>query len=85
MESTHFQEQQKQQRKLSIKSNPMEAIEFLHDFLMLYSTLEQAKDDWACRKLGIADLKTSKQYHAFVYVSGIIHAISLLYSLNLYL
>ena len=46
----------------------MEAVEFVHDFLTLYSTLEQAKEDWACRKLGIADVKTSKQHHALLYV-----------------
>jgi len=60
------EDQQGKQRKLSTKSTPMESLEFLYDFLMLYSTLEQIKDDWACRKLAIPVLKSSKQYSAFM-------------------
>ena len=53
-------------RKLSLKETPMESTEFLHDFLLLHSTLEQIKDDWACRKLGVLSIKTTKLHRAFL-------------------
>ncbi len=49
----------------------LKSVEFLHSFLLLYSKLEKAKDDWACRKLGIPSFTTTKSYCNFMYVIGI--------------
>ncbi|XP_065070456.1 uncharacterized protein LOC135695319 isoform X3 [Rhopilema esculentum] len=70
-------ESKKSQLKLSTKGKPMEALQFLNDFLILYSTLEQIKDDWACRKLGVSAVKSTKTYRSFmtIYKSDVMQVI----------
>eukprot|EP00794_Sanderia_malayensis_P005905 gene5905-6590_t len=52
--------------KLSLRDDPLSAVSFLRNFLLLYSRLEQAKDEWACRKLGILNLNSTKAYRNFM-------------------
>ncbi|XP_048579860.1 uncharacterized protein LOC5511107 isoform X2 [Nematostella vectensis] len=52
--------------KLSHSTNPKAAVKLINMFLLICSRLEVLKTDWGCRKLGVNEISSTKNYRAFL-------------------
>ena len=46
-----------------ISQEPIAALQFLHEFLLMSVRVQQLKKDWCCRYLNLPRVSESKQYH----------------------
>lgn len=57
-----------QQGELSMQKTPLQAVEFIHSFLLLWARLESVKHIWACQRLNKLNIDTTKIYSSFSHV-----------------
>ncbi|KAL5257448.1 hypothetical protein ACHWQZ_G012403 [Mnemiopsis leidyi] len=51
------------QDQISYLKDPISALQFLHEFLLMSVRVKQLKTDWCCRYLNLPRVSESKQYH----------------------
>lgn len=44
--------------------SPLNALKFVHQFLLMSVRCEQLRNEWTCRYLNITSIADSKQYHS---------------------
>ncbi|XP_057314205.1 uncharacterized protein LOC130655465 isoform X2 [Hydractinia symbiolongicarpus] len=57
-----------QQGELSMQKTPLQAVEFIYSFLLLWARLESVKHIWACQRLNTLNIDTTKIYSSFSHV-----------------
>lgn len=51
-----------------MQKTPLQAVEFIHSFLLLWARLESVKHIWACQRLNKLNIDTTKIYSSFSHV-----------------